>query len=228
MCNARGHSYSCLCGWGGTGHLGRRPLSFESARTVVFWDDHVKQLRPNFRSRNSFTTPNAKCPVCSASVYFYRSEFGGRVFFDNLGPPWPKHPCTSSQAAHQHAHDRPIDRATLDKPAREEWNTSWQSNEWEPFIIQTVDLVQDIPELLRIEGFLKGRLRIFFSKIKFRPKAGLAHLRNQKADRWEMSFFQLSANGEIVRTLADVQISRPSNPGSTDEARSSQFVQLQR
>lgn len=48
------------------------------------------------RSFESFTTPNARCPVCSASVFFYVSPYGGRVFFDNLGPPWPKHPCTDN------------------------------------------------------------------------------------------------------------------------------------
>ena len=40
--------------------------------------------------------PNAKCPVCGAPVYFYQNEFGSRVFFDELGPPWPKHPCTDN------------------------------------------------------------------------------------------------------------------------------------
>ena len=27
-------------------------------------------------------------------MYFYKSPYGGRVYFDDLGPPWPKHPCT--------------------------------------------------------------------------------------------------------------------------------------
>ena len=27
-------------------------------------------------------------------MYFYANEHGSRVFFDHLGPPWPKHPCT--------------------------------------------------------------------------------------------------------------------------------------
>jgi hypothetical protein len=40
--------------------------------------------------------PNAKCPVCGAPVYFYQNEYGSRVFFDELGPPWPKHPCTDN------------------------------------------------------------------------------------------------------------------------------------
>ena len=41
------------------------------------------------RNPHSYTTPNAKCPVCGIRVYFYRSPDGGRVFFDELGPPWP-------------------------------------------------------------------------------------------------------------------------------------------
>lgn len=38
-------------------------------------------------------SPNARCPVCGAWVYFYANEHGSRVYFDELGPPWPKHPC---------------------------------------------------------------------------------------------------------------------------------------
>jgi hypothetical protein len=29
-------------------------------------------------------------------VYFYSNQFGSRVYFDDLGPPWPKHPCTDN------------------------------------------------------------------------------------------------------------------------------------
>ena len=49
--------------------------------------------------RASFTIPNATCPVCGARVFFYQNEFGSRVFFDDLGPPWPKHPCTDNTPA---------------------------------------------------------------------------------------------------------------------------------
>ena len=38
--------------------------------------------------------PNARCPECGALVFFYQNSAGSRVFFDDLGPPWPKHPCT--------------------------------------------------------------------------------------------------------------------------------------
>lgn len=49
-----------------------------------------------FQSREAYTSPNAKCPVCGKHVFFYESPNGGRVFFDDLGWPWPKHPCTDS------------------------------------------------------------------------------------------------------------------------------------
>lgn len=39
---------------------------------------------------------NALCPVCGAAVFFYSNEFGSRVYFDEVGPPWPKHPCTDN------------------------------------------------------------------------------------------------------------------------------------
>lgn len=34
-----------------------------------------------------------KCPGCGADVYYYQSKSGGKVFFDELGFPWPKHDC---------------------------------------------------------------------------------------------------------------------------------------
>lgn len=54
-----------------------------------------------FDEPRSYLSPNAKCPVCGKSVFFYQSEHGGRVFFDDVGWPWPKHPCTDSAAAQQ-------------------------------------------------------------------------------------------------------------------------------
>lgn len=45
----------------------------------------------------SFVNPNATCPVCGASVFYYQNSHGSRVFFDDLGPLWPKHRCTDRQ-----------------------------------------------------------------------------------------------------------------------------------
>jgi len=55
-----------------------------------------------------FVDPNARCPVCGAMVYYYQNEAGSRVFFDDLSPPWPKHPCTDNRI--QILSDRPTGR----------------------------------------------------------------------------------------------------------------------
>lgn len=38
------------------------------------------------------THPTA-CPVCGTVIFFHTNGNGDCVFFDELGPPWPKHPC---------------------------------------------------------------------------------------------------------------------------------------
>lgn len=53
-------------------------------------------LNKPFQTRESYTDPNARCPVCGEPVFFYQSPNGGRVFFDDLGWPWPKHSCTDN------------------------------------------------------------------------------------------------------------------------------------
>lgn len=62
------------------------------------WCSTLSQNRMDrpFRSVESYTNPNAYCPVCGEKVFFHQSRNGGRVFFDNLGWPWSKHPCTDN------------------------------------------------------------------------------------------------------------------------------------
>jgi len=45
---------------------------------------------------SNYVNPNAICPVCGEDVYYIEFWNGGRVFFDELGPPWPKHLCTDN------------------------------------------------------------------------------------------------------------------------------------
>jgi len=52
---------------------------------------------------STFVNPNADCPVCGAPVFFYQNAVGSRLCFDELGPPWPKHPCTDSALNGSHA-----------------------------------------------------------------------------------------------------------------------------
>jgi hypothetical protein len=91
------HYADCGCGWcvnyGGRSRT-NRPQLVEN----MHQRDAVSLLKRNLARSISgcFVNPNAKCPVCGDAVYFYANEHGSRVFFDDLGPPWPKHPCTDN------------------------------------------------------------------------------------------------------------------------------------
>ena len=37
-----------------------------------------------------------RCPSCAGPVYFFMCNCGSKVFFDELGPPWPMHDCDTS------------------------------------------------------------------------------------------------------------------------------------
>jgi hypothetical protein len=120
----------------------------------------------------SYINPNARCPVCGADVYFYQSPYGGRVFFDELGPPWPKHPCTDNPVVWQHfstvegrakifkiqssdgestqpsGTQSPTTPAIAPAPSR---LPSWAEAGWMPFVVAKI-----IPRQLGIEA--EGKL----------------------------------------------------------------------
>ena len=121
MCNAWNHPPGCTCGWGGDGHLGgggnwaSQPESFHVAVS-------------HFSIASSYTNPNARCPVCGESVFFYQSPCGGRVFFDELGPPWPKHPCTISELRSRTL--EPVNRAAANPASVTHY--TWFGAGWRP------------------------------------------------------------------------------------------------
>lgn len=71
-CNGFNHAPNCKCSWRG-GWKGK----FSSSAT-----------------QNGTFVLNARCPVCSQPVFYYQNRHGSKVFFDKIGHPWPKHPCT--------------------------------------------------------------------------------------------------------------------------------------
>jgi hypothetical protein len=125
MCNAWNHSPSCTCGWGGEGTLsGGRGFS-EHGNWLTKYSDLVR-IRYRQEAR-AFVNPNAKCPICKTGVYFYQSPEGGRVFFDQLGKPWPKHPCTLNVA-------KAVEKVEPISGGRNELKPS----EWLPFICTAI------------------------------------------------------------------------------------------
>jgi hypothetical protein len=87
--------------------------------------------------RGSWVSPNARCPVCGSAVYFYCSSDGGRVYFDELGPPWPKHPC--------------IDRTGALSRSSEPNAKRWDKDGWQPLVDFQVSLIAS-GSLYRIAG----------------------------------------------------------------------------
>lgn len=85
MCNAANHPPSCTCGFGGDGHLGR--ISHKA------FAKNSLEKTPFFGQYSSFLNPNAKCPECGQNVFYYENSYGSKVWFDDIGPPWPKHHC---------------------------------------------------------------------------------------------------------------------------------------
>jgi hypothetical protein len=111
----------------------------------------------------SFTDPNATCPICGARVFYYESPYGGRVFFDELGPPWPKHPCTDSGLTGYgyRWETRPFFIDAPNQSAHLKINTSkavgakvfqWQSVGWIPYHAYPTN-IQGIGTCLRLDSY---------------------------------------------------------------------------
>lgn len=61
-----------------------------------------QSARPSSSRRRGLDTPNAKCPLCNKPVWFIRNENGGCAYFDQIGWPWPKHPCMATSPTFDH------------------------------------------------------------------------------------------------------------------------------
>ena len=79
-----------------------------------------------YKTFESFTNPNALCPVCKASVFYYENPNGSQVYFDDLGPPWPKHPCIDNG----YNFSDTIGRGH---------NNSWISQGWKPLFVEKAE-----------------------------------------------------------------------------------------
>lgn len=147
MCNAWNHPKNCSCGWGGDGHTGRSINTSSEPSGPCGWFISLTN------TYHSYVNPNASCPVCGAAVFFYQSARGGRVFFDELGPPWPKHPCTDTSSR--------LGKA----PATGEPTTyAWQRAGWQPFIIEAVTGIDK--SYLKLTGTRQGQpLSLYLRRI---------------------------------------------------------------
>jgi len=72
------------------GHFVSR-FEWDGSRTRLFFARQIVEM--GIVKARQYLNPNANCPECGASVYFFRHENGGCAWFDGVGQPWPIHPC---------------------------------------------------------------------------------------------------------------------------------------
>lgn len=79
-CNAWNHSRNCMCDFRG-GHSSNNLPEYKYYNNKSYFRDFLESYTFSFVCE------------CGETIWFYHSPYGGKVFFDNLGWPWPKHNC---------------------------------------------------------------------------------------------------------------------------------------
>lgn len=190
-CNAWNHPKNCNCGWGGAWHgntlygggrggTPRRPVERSYPPALPL------SMRSASLDLRSLTVPNARCPVCGMSVFFYRNSYGSRVFFDDLGPPWPKHPCTDTSTWRENR------SATITAPATKPKHRADWLGRWIPFLI-----VGSSPRHLDLLGIGDGQtisLRLDRDYQGF--AVNVAYVRNNQSGKLDVSILDESGGPE--------------------------------
>lgn len=195
MCNAWNHPPDCTCGWGGEGHLGG---SSGSSRFPVSRPWAV--LQSQFHVAASFTNPNTSCPVCGAHVYFYQSPAGGRVFFDDLGPPWPKHPCTdNSMPTGSSARPAVAPAAAVSKLDAK--RPQWLDEGWTPFICDDAQASTGDVGYCMLVGRLGDTLTILYLCTVKLPDEALLQVRPARPNEFDVSMVWIESGTNRVRSI---------------------------
>lgn len=216
MCNAWNHPPECRCGWGGDGHAGKR----------LFGSDYNQWVPPLDLSRESFTRPNASCPVCGALVFFYKSPDGGRVFFDELGPPWPKHPCTNSTSI-------PAKLSAAKKLSLHEDRSAWEDQGWRPVHLRyDSEIDKFFSRLHLIKDGVETNLYLRKSSLtRYGKKISIlahlpAHIREIREDVFELSMLDSFARPVQMSCFANLSLARDREPTPVRKSSKKQVKQL--
>lgn len=101
------HYPDCMCGW--CYKTGSNWYS-SPGHTSNFDQWSANRFLSKHGAKSSYTAcfvnSNACCPICGAAVFYYQNSYGSRLFFDELGWPWPKHPCTDNSNNSTAGHNR--------------------------------------------------------------------------------------------------------------------------
>jgi hypothetical protein len=122
--------------------------------------------------------------VCGDRVFFYQSPNGGRVFFDHLGWPWPKHPCT----------DNPVSQSATVRSVAPSLHTSFRNRDGEPLDLYELSSLTETKNIVQMRFSRIGENR------SFRASVSIGELRTWQvtvADIRAAPSFVVRSNGEF-------------------------------
>jgi hypothetical protein len=209
-CNGKGHSPTCECGWGGVWY-GNAPYGGDARFFRCSSDDpsspHAVSIEKWVRDRSprSLTIPNAKCPVCGCRVFFYQNEYGSRVFFDDLGPPWPKHPCTDNSWYASPASAKIVAADWGEEPARRRVSVE----AWRACVVYPTTGPRLILKELGADKFVRLALRpgeIPSTAVPF------IYIREESKRVLKLSYYHSGMRTAVTRTVEFERVARRSDP----------------
>ena len=159
------------------------------------------------RSPRSLTIPNAKCPVCGCRVFFYQNEYGSRVFFDDLGPPWPKHPCTDNSWYASPASGKIVAADLGEEPPRR--RVAAAVEEWRPCVIYRTTGSRLILKEVDADKFV--RLALSPGEI---PATALpiVYIREESKRVLKLSYYHSGMRSAVTKSVEFERVVRRSNP----------------
>lgn len=146
--------------------------------------DHERKVTPTY-NYDSFVNPNTLCPVCGQEVFYYQSTNGSRVFFDALGPPWPKHPCTDNPSFASSVAiniEKPTPQADTNRKTYD-----WQKTGWEPFYVIEIKEVKNNYYVSIYGEFKREKITIYVRNDGKFPEQPLIHLRKKDNKSYDLS-----------------------------------------
>jgi hypothetical protein len=164
-CNANNHHPNCTCGWGGVNYGTNSPTARSPIKSRLMQLQPINisnrpyasglQVATNSRLAGGFVNPNAICKYCGESVYYYESSNGGQVFFDSLGPPWPKHSCFEEN------------QSSFKKllPIKESFG-GWVKERWQPLTGVEIYKKPGLENIYEINGIFDGFAKKMFFETK--------------------------------------------------------------
>ncbi|BCO09291.1 hypothetical protein GF1_16670 [Desulfolithobacter dissulfuricans] len=169
-------------------------------------------------SYSSFVNPNATCPVCGNSVFYYESRYGGKVYFDSLGPPWPKHLCTNN-----------IDITTIKKNISQ--YKSWMLCSWQPFQIEMIEELQN--NFSKVTGTILSneKQQVFYLKKNYgTPKKlyeNICHIKILHNQTIIVSTFEISTTkNNVVEILFNGNILIPTVENCIKETGNKKYINI--